>query len=269
LLFSQTTAPAAVPTLLQRLQQGNHPDLLWVAPTYQHQGKLLTVAEAEAQGVTRRSAPVIRLEQIRQITQFLSRPPLEADRAVVVLENAETMAEAAANALLKTLEEPGRASLILIAPGIESILPTLVSRCQRIPFYRLAQTDMARVLEQSGHNELLHHPDILAMAQGSPGEAITTFRYHQSIPADLLQSITRPPPSLRVALDLARQIAKTLDADQQLWLISYLQYHYWHQCDRADHFQPNWLYLLETARKSLLAYAQPRLVWEVTLMAMV
>jgi len=43
------------------------------------------------------------------------------------------MAEAAANALLKTLEEPGQATLILIAPAAESLLPTLVSRRQRIP----------------------------------------------------------------------------------------------------------------------------------------
>ncbi len=73
------------------------------------------------------------IEQIREITNFLSRPPLESSRSVVVIEQADTMTESAANALLKTLEEPGKATLILIAPSPSSLLPTLVSRCQHIP----------------------------------------------------------------------------------------------------------------------------------------
>ena len=111
-----------------RLQLGNHPDLLWIQPTYLHQGKLLSAAEAAAAGVKRKAPPTIRIEQIREIAQFLGRSPLEATRLVVVIEQAEAMAEAAANALLKTLEEPGQATLILIAPGTEALLPTLVSR---------------------------------------------------------------------------------------------------------------------------------------------
>ena len=95
-----------------RLQLGNHPDLLWIQPTYLHQGKLLSASEAAAALVKRKAPPTIRIEQIREITQFLSRPPLEAIRSVVVIEQAEAMAEAAANALLKTLEEPGQATLI-------------------------------------------------------------------------------------------------------------------------------------------------------------
>jgi DNA polymerase-3 subunit delta' len=278
LLFSQTVPASALPVLAKRLHQGNHPDVLWVSPTYQHQGKLLTVAEAEAEGITRRSAPTVRLEQIRQVTQFLSRPPLEANRAVVVLDNAELMAEPAANALLKTLEEPGHATIILLAPSTEAILPTLVSRCQRIPFFRLNPADMAQVLTQTGHTEVLQYPELLTMAQGSPGAAIAALRFYQSIPAELLQSTIHPPSSPRTALDLARQIAKILDIEQQLWLISYLQHTCW-QNYWQHHTQPappqlstpvappiQWLQQLETARKHLAAYAQPRLVWEVTLL---
>lgn len=99
---------ANVPTPKQqqvqkRLQLGNHPDLLWVEPTYLHQGQRLSAAVAAAAGLKRKAPPVIRTEQIREIAQFVSRPPLEAPRNVVVLEQSETMAEAAANALLKTL----------------------------------------------------------------------------------------------------------------------------------------------------------------------
>lgn len=192
----------------KRLHLGNHPDLLWVEPTYLHQGQLLTAAEAQAAGLKRKAPPVIRLEQIRQITQFLSRPPLEAPRSIVVLQQAETMAEAAANALLKTLEEPGQATLILIAPSPESLLPTLVSRCQRIPFYRLATAALAQVLQQTGHAEIFNQPQVLAMSLGSPGAAIASMQQLEKMPTELLNSLLKVPKSLHDALESARQIDK-------------------------------------------------------------
>jgi DNA polymerase III subunit delta' len=245
----------------QRVQQRNHPDLFWVEPTYLHQGKRLSAAEAAEQGLKRKSPPEIRLEQIREIARFLSRPPLESDRAVIVIEAAESMAEAAANGLLKTLEEPGRATLILLAPSPESLLPTLVSRCQRIPFRRLDGAAIAQVLTQTGHGEILQHPEVLALAQGSPGEAIAQWQQRQAIPPELLEALRLPPRSLRQAMDLARQVTQSLDTEAQLWLVDYLQYGYWH-----TQGQVNPLRHLEKARRYLLQYVQPRLVWEVTFM---
>ncbi|HEY9806217.1 MAG TPA: hypothetical protein V6D04_06585, partial [Candidatus Obscuribacterales bacterium] len=245
-----------------RLKQGNHPDLLWVEPTYLHQGKLLSASEAAAAGLKRKAPPQIRLDQVRQIAQFLGRPPMAAARSVVVIEQAETMAEAAANGLLKTLEEPGQATVILIAPSTEALLPTLVSRCQRIPFYRLSPDALAQVLEQAGYGEILQHPEVLAIAQGSPGEAIASWQQLQAIPPDLLTDLTQPLRSPRAALELARRLDKALDTEAQLWLVDYLQQAFW-----RSRRQPQLLQPLEKARQALLSYAQPRLVWEVTLMA--
>lgn len=251
-----------IPSVLrQRVADRNHPDLLWVEPTYLHQGKRLSAADADAQGLKRRAPPQIRLEQIRELAQFLSRPPLEADRAVVVIEDAETMAEPAANGLLKTLEEPGKATLILIAPGPEALLPTLVSRCQRIPFRRLSPADLATVLQRNGYEAILQYPEVLALAQGSPGEAIAHWQQLQTIPPELLQTLTHPPTSLKDALERGRAIADTLDTEAQLWLVDYLQHWYWQQ--RGDR---HCLAALEKVRKQLLAYVQPRLVWEVVWM---
>ena len=245
----------------QRQTINNHPDLLWVQPTYQHQGQRLTVAEAAEKGFKRKAPPVIRLEQIREITQFLSRPPLEAPRQVVVLSETEKMAEAAANALLKTLEEPGKATLILIAPSPDSILSTLVSRCQRIPFYRLEPSAMAQVLRQTGHEVILQNSTILNIAAGSPGEAIASYHQLQNIPPELLAEVTKPPRNDLHALEMAKQVDKVLDTETQLWLVDYLQQSYWQRgC------QPSIIQQLEQARKSLLCYAQPRLVWECTFM---
>ena len=250
-----------------RVSQRNHPDVLWVEPTYLHQGKRLSPIEAEAAGVKKKSPPQVRLEQVREISRFLSRPPLEADRAIVIIDQAETMAEPAANALLKTLEEPGRATLILLAPSADSLLPTLVSRCQKIPFYRLDSAAIAQVLATAGFGEILAHPQVLALAQGSPGEAIVHWQKFQTVPPELLQAVTNLPKSLRETLALARQIAKTLDSEAQLWLVDYLQQIYWQQAKLSGQSALP-VQFLEKARDYLLAYVQSQLVWEVTLMGM-
>lgn len=262
LLFSvNLTEERLISAVQNRVRQRNHPDLLWVEPTYIDRGKLLSPQEAEAAGLKRKAPPQIRLEQVREIGQFLSRPPLEAPRSIVVLERAETMGEGAANALLKTLEEPGRATLILMAPSAESLLPTLISRCQKIPFYRLNREAMAQVLQQAGGGEILSHSEVMAMAQGSPGEAISIWEQVISLPEDLLQKIRRKPQNLREALEWAKEIDKTLDTESQLWLIDYLQHCYWQNFFKREPLQS-----LEKARQYLLNYVQPRLVWECTLM---
>ncbi|MBD2138203.1 DNA polymerase III subunit delta' [Anabaena sp. FACHB-1237] len=259
LIFSSNIETSQLPTLQKRIQQRNHPALLWVEPTYQYQGQRLTAVEAAEKGVKRKTPPVIRLEQIRGITEFLSRPPLEAPRNIVVLEQAETMAESAANALLKTLEEPGKATLILLAPSPESILTTLVSRCQKIPFYRLDSQGMQQILTNTNHREILAHPEILQIAAGSPGNAIAAFKQLQNISSELLTQLKKLPTNYRQALELGKKIDKELDSESQLWLIDYLQQCYW-----QEYHQTTIIEQLEKTRKQLLCYAQPRLVWECT-----
>ena len=247
----------------KRFFAGNHPDLLWIEPTYQHQGKLLTAQEAESSGLKRKAPPLIRIEQVREINQFLSRPPLEAQQAVIVIVEAQTMNEGAANALLKTLEEPGRATLILLAPSVDSLLPTLVSRCQRIPFARLSLEDLELVLGRRGETNVLAYPELLAIAQGSPGAALYGYEQLQAIPFDLRQQVSQPPTSPITAIETAKAIDKQLDTQLQLWLLDYLEYRYWQTTQQLQ-----LLDILEQARKYLLAYVQPRLVWECTLLAL-
>ena len=265
-LFCQHLPTVEQPPIQTRLSQGTHPDVLWVQPTYLYQGQRYSAAEAAEKKLKRKAPPIIRTEQIREIAQFLSRRSAIAPRSVVVIERAETMAESAANALLKTLEEPGQATLILIAPNAESLLPTLVSRCQKIPFYRLNLAALAQVLRQSGQEAILSaHPAILATCQGSPGNAIAAVQICQAIAPELIQSLEQlPKSSLRNALELARQVA-LLELEGQLWLLDYLQQQYWQQFLLGKISAPP-LEQLELARKYLLSFVQPRLVWEVALM---
>lgn len=258
LLLSQGQATPQQERTHRKVRDRNHPDLLWVEPTYQHQGQRFTVAQAAQHGVSRKTPPQIRVEQIRELTEFLAQPPLESPRCVVVIEAAQTMAEAAANALLKTLEEPGRATIILIAPNAESLLSTLVSRCQLIPFYRLAQAELIEVLQKLDvAPEILTNEVLMAIAQGSPGEALRAGQIFQEIPESILTAVQAWPRSPYAALMLAKTITKELELDQQLWLLDYLQFQDWQSHRQAIHLEQ-----LESAQRRLRRFAQPRLVWD-------
>ena len=247
----------------------NCPDILWVQPTYLHQKQLLSESEITASGVLRKTPSQIRIEQIREITQFLATSPLIAPYKIVVVENAERMPPTAANALLKTLEEPISGTIILISSQPQRLLATITSRCQLIPFQRLNNAQITTVLENVGRSEILNHPNIIQFAGGSPGIAIAcgtalgAIAYHdqlQSIPQSILQQLIQPPSNLLTALSIARDIEVQLDFHQQLWLIDYLQY-----CWKEFLSDQNWLLKLEDAKNSLLKMASPRLVWEVLL----
>ena len=153
----------------------------------------------------------------------------------------------------------------MLAPDGNALLPTLISRCQRIPFYRLSAEDLATVLTRTGHADILSHPEILAIAQGSPGSAIASWQQLQLIPPELLQALQSPPDSVRQALELAQQVDQALDLEAQLWLLDYLQHYYWQNASEPSRYVLA-LRHLDQARRYLLAYVQPRLVWEVTLM---
>ncbi|MCM2263736.1 MAG: DNA polymerase III subunit delta' [Desulfuromonadales bacterium] len=79
----------------------------------------------------------IKIEQVRAIQRDLSLRPVEGSRKVCLIESAEAMTTAAANALLKTLEEPrGDTLLILLSSQPQRLLETIRSRCQILQFTR-------------------------------------------------------------------------------------------------------------------------------------
>ena len=248
----------------RRLQEGNHPDLLWVEPTYQDKGQLVPASKAEELGLARRAAPQLRLEQIRDVSRFLSRRAVEARGCVVVLEDAEAMAEGAANALLKTLEEPGEGLLILIAATPEQLLTTIRSRCQQIPFTRLSSEQLAVVLERCGEPApTADPPELLELAAGSPGALLRCRQAWADLPEGLtarLLDLAAAAEPLQ-ALALARDLAEALDAEQQLWLLGWWQLALWRRQAPVAQLQR-----LERLRSQLSAYVQPRLAWEVALL---
>lgn len=86
------------------------------------------------------------LEQVEAIIAAANRSAVGGGSKVFVIQEAQRLGTLAANALLKTLEEPpARTCFILIAPAANGVLPTIVSRCQVVPF---APTNAAAVEEQ-------------------------------------------------------------------------------------------------------------------------
>ena len=255
--------PAGSPALRRRLQEGNHPDLLWVEPTYSDKGQLVPASKAEELGVSRRAAPQLRLEQIREVSRFLGRRPVEAPGCLVVLEAVEAMAEGAANALLKTLEEPGDGLLILLSAAPEQLLSTIRSRCQQIPFARLSSALISQVLAAPIEDS----PELVALAAGSPGALLAHRQQWQALPeglADRLLALVTGCSGPLVALELARDLCEALEAEQQLWLLDWWQLAIWRQHPGQE--QAGALRRLERLRSQLRAYVQPRLAWEVALL---
>jgi DNA polymerase-3 subunit delta' len=270
-----TAAPAPAPALRRRLRAGNHPDLLWVEPTHLHQGRLVPASRAAEEGVSRRSLPQLRLEQVREVSRFLARRPVEADRGVVVLEGAEAMAEAAANALLKTLEEPGDGLLILISAAPDRLLATIRSRCQRIPFMRLPPPLVEQVLERvaggdpAASEREADEPRAVAplpgelreLAAGSPGALLEHRRQWRALPEGLADRLLGLGSDPLEALALARDLSEALDAEQQLWLLGWWRLARWRRAPQVAEQRR-----LERLRRQLVAHVQPRLAWEVALL---
>ena len=253
--------PAGSASLRRRLQEGNHPDLLWVEPTYSDKGQLVPASQAAAAGVSRKAPPQLRLEQVRAVSQFLARRPVEAPRCLVVIEAVEAMAEGAANALLKTLEEPGDGLLILLSAAPDRLLSTIRSRCQTIPFARLSPELLQQVL--AGQPTAADPPELLELAAGSPGALLQHRQQWQALPEGLAERCTALGASASPleALALARDLSEALEVEQQLWLLDWWQLRLWRQHHDAAPLQR-----LERLRRQLRAYVQPRLAWEVALL---
>jgi len=127
-LFCRNTgesAPCGTCSGCLKFSSHNHPDFLHILP----------------------EGAVIKIDQIRELKKTLSFPPLESPLRITLIEDVHTMRREAANSLLKLLEEPPPHNLLLLtADESEPLLPTIMSRCQIIPFYSLPAETAAEIL---------------------------------------------------------------------------------------------------------------------------
>lgn len=130
---------------------GNHPDVQVTGPDGQF----------------------IKIDSIREACRRLNFKSFESGRQVLLITDAQNLNEESSNALLKTLEEPSPETVIvLITNTLKSILPTIVSRCQRVVFSGLPQELIGSILRDRfgiGSEEALY---LSRLAPGSLGAAL-------------------------------------------------------------------------------------------------
>jgi DNA polymerase-3 subunit delta' len=116
----------------RKIDRGIHPDFFFVEPSKS--------SAAAKEGY-------IRIDDIRDLQKKLNYLPFEGKYKVVVIDSAERMNPQAANSFLKTLEEPPRATLIiLVTANPHQLLPTIVSRCRGLRFNPLSAEAVKRIL---------------------------------------------------------------------------------------------------------------------------
>jgi DNA polymerase-3 subunit delta' len=115
----------------------------------------------------------IKIDQIRQIQDDLSLRPFEGTKKVLIVDGADAMNQASANAFLKTLEEPpGDALILLITALPQSLLATIRSRCQEIRFLPLPRHTLAQTLMKKRGLSEEDAWFLAALAQGSLGRGL-------------------------------------------------------------------------------------------------
>lgn len=155
------------------VEAGTHPDLIIVERLPRDMKPLRDLAPKDWPDDVER-ARNITIDQVRSLGNVFALTPSYSQTRVVIVDSIDDMERAAANALLKSLEEPPRGTIFLLvshAPG--RLLPTIRSRCRLLRFEALDDTSMVRVLQSQRPNEKAEEISALARAgQGSPGRAL-------------------------------------------------------------------------------------------------
>ena len=152
----------------------------------------------------------IKIEQIRILQRDLNFKPLEAPRKICMIEQADAMTVGAANALLKTLEEPrGDTLLILLSAQPNRLLETIRSRCQSLPFTRHPNSRIQAELEKQLDIESAESHVLAALSEGSFKKAFGKDRdLYLKQRRELLKTLTGlSPGSILPILDFAEQLA--------------------------------------------------------------
>jgi DNA polymerase-3 subunit delta' len=146
-----------------KLDQGIHPDI-W---QYRPEGKLGAHS----------------IDTMRAFSQEVYRPPYEAEWKFFFIHDADRMLSYGANALLKTFEEPAPQSVILLLSSHpEGLLPTVLSRCQRVRFHPIATEQIAILLQKQCHKEEKEAHTLATLACGSVEKALQLVHSNGSDP---------------------------------------------------------------------------------------
>jgi DNA polymerase-3 subunit delta' len=179
----------------RKIAAGNHPDVALVAPV---------------------EKTVIEIDQIREVAGRATRRAYEGAVKVWILDPADRMQEPAANAFLKTLEEPpGSALFVLITTSPSALLPTIRSRCQEVRFDALGAEALEAILSRHGL-PAERCRELAGRALGSAARALDPeWEAEQEKLAELLEGMLEGLASAPAALARAEALDRMLRAQDR------------------------------------------------------
>lgn len=156
---------------------GSHPDLHVIMPESEVKEDLLgSFAKRYLEHHNGKPKKVINIEQIRRLSTAMSTHPHISSHRVILIFNAETMNRNAANALLKSLEEPPQNTLfIIVSDELSKLAKTIRSRCSLITFRQAGFESAKAWLELDGRLPKDQIDTYLSMANNQPLESIRLF----------------------------------------------------------------------------------------------
>lgn len=156
--------------------QGNHPDFRLLQPLLPEEAEEGDNEGADKDGASaggkpgKRTLPIIKVDRVREVTAFVQLSTHRGGWRIALIHPAETMNGEAANALLKTLEEPPPGVLlILVSHQIGRLLPTVVSRCRKV---HIGLPDARAALAWLRTQDVDDAEALLAEAGGAPLAAL-------------------------------------------------------------------------------------------------
>ncbi len=153
-----TNRPCLECTSCRKIAAGTHADVRVIG---------LSQNEDEAE------AKLISIDQVKEILHSANLPPFEGKHKVFIIDGAELLSMDAANCLLKTLEEPvEKVTFILLTINDRLLLPTVVSRCQRLELPPLSINDEAKALVEKQGIDPERARLLAGLSHGCPGWAL-------------------------------------------------------------------------------------------------
>jgi len=127
---------------------------------------------------TEKFKTMLTVDEVRRIGHFLSRTNTGAGYRTVIIDPADDMNAAAANALLKNLEEPPpRTIFVLVSHRAGQLLPTIRSRCQVVQFNALGYEELRAVVTEAAPSAGTASHELLALSEGSVRRAFTLLAF--------------------------------------------------------------------------------------------
>jgi len=157
----------------------------------------------------------IKIEQIRELQDFISYAPVVGDRRIIIIRDAHRLNQLAANALLKTLEEPNPAvSFILLSHRHNLLLATVLSRCLMLHFISLSGPIIVQILAQQAAAEGVAQADLEEAAAWSGGSMERAIFFLEPANIDWCRNFVErfselPKKSMQAALALAEELSQT------------------------------------------------------------